>query len=70
MGVIRAQITVGHDEEEGAGSPKRAFGRTFKSVLSKDSDQHFNEHRLYMQHLFLPSSCSEMGPIQWNNIQQ
>eukprot|EP00975_Prorocentrum_lima_P063025 12889026-Prorocentrum_lima.AAC.1 len=41
MGIIRAHITVGHDDEGGADSVKRAFGRTFKSVLAKATYAHF-----------------------------
>eukprot|EP00975_Prorocentrum_lima_P069862 12928751-Prorocentrum_lima.AAC.1 len=41
MGIIRAQITVGHEDEDGAGSTKRTFGRTIKSVLTKSTKDHF-----------------------------
>eukprot|EP00975_Prorocentrum_lima_P034566 7265523-Prorocentrum_lima.AAC.1 len=45
MGVIRALVIVGRDDEEGAGSCRRAFGRTLKQVPSKDTYEHFNSRQ-------------------------
>eukprot|EP00975_Prorocentrum_lima_P063331 12890876-Prorocentrum_lima.AAC.1 len=41
IGILRAQMTAGHEDQEGEGCFRKEFGRTLRSVLARESQEQF-----------------------------